>query len=40
MPPFIADLLIEDLVDQVSFDPRAAPITNPRAAFRLKISAP
>jgi hypothetical protein len=40
MAPWIADLLIEDLDDQVSLNPRPAPLTNPRPAFRLRISAP
>jgi len=38
--PWIADPLIDDLDDQVSLNPRPAPLTNPRPAFRLRISAP
>ena len=39
MPPWIADLLIEDL-NRVSLNPPPTPLTNPRPAFRLRISAP
>ena len=40
MPPWIADPLIDDLDDQVSLNPRPAPLTNPCPAFCLRISAP